>query len=366
MSKAAKKNRRKQQIGLINNIIFSLITLAALTGCIVLVLQNYSLRNESQEVMSRLKEIEDIQDEYIYTQADLDSYTREAVLTAEEKERENTLNELKQMMSTGDSTVSVLRALFPEDVVVSADGAYSFFPIEENLKKHDYVYDHFIAQDDNEIVYTDDAGTVLSIKGIDVSKHQGKIDWKRVSEDGVSYAFIRAGYRGSSEGKLVEDEFFADNMEGTADNGIQAGVYFYTQAMTEEEAREEARFLLDLIEPYEVTYPVVLDLEETGSDSARTANMTKEEYTKAAIAFCETIKEAGYTPMIYGNLKTFMIMLDMEQIEEYDKWFAYYDTSVYFPYEFAIWQYSSKGKISGITGNVDLNVGMKDYAKDSE
>ena len=366
MNRTAKRNRRKQQIGLLTNIIFSLITLTALTGCIVLVLQNYSLRNESQEVVSRLKEMEDVQEEYIYTQADLDSYTREAVLTAEEKERENTLNELKQMMSAGDSTVSVLRTLFPEDVVVFSDGAYSFFPIEENLKKHDYVYDHFIAQDDNEIVYTDDAGAVLSAKGIDVSKHQGDIDWRKVSQDDVSYAFIRAGFRGNTEGKLVEDEFFADNMEGAADYGIQTGVYFYTQALTEEEAREEAEFVLDLIKPYDVTYPVVLDLEETGSASARTADMTKEEYTKAAIAFCETIKEAGYTPMIYGNLKTFMIMLDMDQIEEYDKWFAYYDTSVYFPYAFEIWQYSSKGNISGIKGDVDLNVGMKDYAKDSE
>ncbi|MDE6184443.1 MAG: glycoside hydrolase family 25 protein, partial [Lachnospiraceae bacterium] len=307
-----------------------------------------------------------LQEEYIYTQSDLDSYTREAVLIAEEEERRNTLDELKQMMSAGDSTVSVLRTLFPEDVVVFADGGYSFFPIQENLKKHEYVYDNFVTQDNKEIVYLNGADTVLSTKGIDVSKHQGEIDWEKVSEDGVTYAFIRAGFRGNSEGKLVEDEYFADNMEGASRNDIHTGVYFYTQAITPEEAKEEAEFVLDLIEPYDVTYPIVLDLEETGSDSARTAEMTKEEYTETAIAFCETIKEAGYTPMIYGNLKTFMIMLDMEQIEEYDKWFAYYDSTVYFPYDFAIWQYSSKGRVAGIKGDVDLNVGMKDYAKDSE
>lgn len=353
-------------MSLITNIIFSLITLTALTGCIVLVLQNYSLRNEGQEVMSRLEEMEELQNEYIYTQSDLDSYTREAVQAAEEDERQNTLNELKQMMSAGESTVSVLRTLYPEDVVVYADGGYSFFPIQDNLEKHNYVYDNFVTLDSNEIVYMNDADTVLSTKGIDVSKHQGEIDWRKVSEDGVSYAFIRAGFRGNTEGKLVEDEFFADNMEGAADNDIHTGVYFYTQAMTPEEAKEEAEFVLDLIEPYDVTYPIVLDLEETGSDSSRTADLTKEEYTQAAIAFCETIKEAGYTPMIYGNLKTFMIMLDMEQIEEYDKWFAYYDSTVYFPYDFEIWQYSSKGRVKGIKGDVDLNVGMKDYAKDGE
>lgn len=364
MSKTAKRNRRKQQINLITNIIFSLITLTALTGCIMLVLQNYSLRNESREVISRLQEFEDMSEEYIYTQSDLDFNVQEAVTAAEEAEKAAVLGELKQMLSDGESAVAVLRTLFPEDVVVYADGGYFFFPIDAKLKKHSYVYDHFVEQENHEIVYTNDTDEICSAKGIDVSRYQGAIDWAKVSEDDVSYAFIRAGYRGSTGGKLAEDEFFVDNIEGAIDNDIDVGVYFYTQAMTEDEAREEAEFLLKLIKPYDVTYPVVLDLEEVNSDSARTADMTKEEYTQAAVAFCEKIKEAGYTPMIYGNLKTFMIMLDMEQIEAYDKWFAYYDTSVYFPYEFTIWQYSSEGSIQGINGDVDLNVGMKDYAQD--
>lgn len=361
MNKAAKRNRRKQQINLITNIIFSLITLTTLTGCIILVLQNYSLRNESQEVMGRLHEMEEIQEEYIYTQTDLDTYTREAVLAAGEAEKKAVLNELKRRMSAGESTVSVLRTLFPEDVVVYTDGGYSFFSIKDNLKKHNYVYENFVTQDNNEIVYMNEINQVLSEKGIDVSRHQEKIDWKKVAGDGVSYAFIRAGFRGNSEGKLAEDAYFSDNIRGALDNGIDVGIYFYTQALTEEEAKEEAEFVLDMIEPYDVTYPVVLDLEEASNNSARTANMTREEYTRAAIAFCETIKEAGYTPMIYGNLKTFMLMLDMEQIEAYDKWFAYYDTSVYFPYDFSIWQYSSKGSVAGIKGDVDLNVSMKKY-----
>ncbi len=362
MNRRAKKNRRKQQISLITNIIFSFITLTALTGCIVLVLQNYHLRNESRETMGRLQEMEEMQEEYRYTQTDLDAYTREAVAQAGENERRTFLGELKQRLSTKESVVSVLRTLYPEDVVVYADGGYSFFPIQENLKKHHYVYENFVSQADNEMVYTNDNGDTLSTKGIDVSKHQGKIDWKKVAGDDVSYAFIRSGFRGSSEGKLVEDEFFKDNIEGALDNDIQVGIYFYTQATTEEEAREEAEFVLDLIEPYDVSYPVVLDLEEATSSTARTAEMTKEEHTKVAIAFCETIQAAGYTPMIYGNLKTFMIMLDMEQIEDYDKWFAYYDTSVYFPYEFAVWQYSAKGSIEGIKGDVDMNICLKDYA----
>ncbi len=366
-NKSARRSRRKQKISLITNIIFSLITLTALTGCIILLLQNYSMRNESREVLGRLEEYEIREKEYIYTQEDLEAYSDSAALQALEQGRQDVLADLKTAISGGNSTAAVLRRFYPEDVVVYADGGYHFFPVLDALKKNDYVYDNFIQQENGEIVYTDETQiNILSLKGIDVSKHQGEINWRKVAGEDIDYTFIRAGFRGSSEGKLVEDEYFQDNIEGALDNGIDVGVYFYTQAMTVEEAEEEAEFVIDLIEDYDVTYPVVLDLEESTSSSARTANMTQEEYTKAAIAFCEKIKEAGYTPMIYGNLKTFMIMLDLKQLEDYEKWFAYYDTPVYFPYAFSIWQYSSKGSIEGIKGDVDLNVCMKDFSNQSQ
>jgi GH25 family lysozyme M1 (1,4-beta-N-acetylmuramidase) len=164
----------------------------------------------------------------------------------------------------------------------------------------------------------------------------------------------------------MKDENFKDNIEGALDNDIEVGVYFFTQALTEEEAEEEADFVIDMLEAYDVTYPVVLDLEEITSANARTQDLTQEEYTRNCIAFCKKIKAAGYTPMIYGNLKTFLIMLDMDQLEEYDKWFAYYNTPVYFPYEFAIWQYSSKGSVNGIKGDVDLNICMKNFSQKEE
>ena len=112
---------------------------------------------------------------------------------------------------------------------------------------------------------------------------------------------------------------------------------------------------------YDVTYPIVLDVEEVTTKNPRTENLTKQERTEACIAFCERIKEAGYTPMIYGNLKTFLLMLDMEQVEEYEKWFAFYQTPLYFPYEFSVWQYTSTGSVNGIKGDVDMNVSMKDW-----
>lgn len=359
-----KRKKRKQRKSLLTNIIFCLIALFALTGCIVLLLQNYTLKNQSKEAMAQLQQFEQQREDYIYTQSDLDSYKEEAAVNARKEERDTMLSELKSKMSGGGTAINMLRDFFPEDVVVYADGQYNFFPISDKLKKHDYVYDNFKQLENKQVVYVDDTDEVVSKKGIDVSKYQGKIDWAKVASDDVEYAFIRTGVRGSTEGKLMKDENFTDNIEGALDNGIEAGVYFFTQAVTEEEAIEEAEFVLDAIEPYDITYPVVLDLEEVTSANARTAEMTKEDYTRNCIAFCETVKAAGYTPMIYGNLKTFMIMLDLEQLEDYEKWFAYYNAPVYFPYEFSIWQYSSEGSVKGIEDDVDLNVCMKNFGKE--
>ena len=358
-----KRKRRKQRISLFTNIIFCIITLASLTGCIILLLNNYALRNESKEAMAQVSQLEAYQENYVYSQSDLDAYMEEARIDAREEERKLFLDELKAKMSGSSTATAMLRDFFTEDVVVYADNEYHFFPISDQLKKHTYVYDNFIQLENGQIEYVNDLDEVVSRKGIDVSRYQGKIDWEKVASDGVEYAFIRAGIRGTTEGKLMEDDRFADNIEGAIDNDIHAGIYFFTQALTKEEAVDEAEFVLELIEPYKITYPVVIDLEEVTSEDARTADLTKEEYTQNCIAFCETIKAAGYTPMIYGNLKTFMIMLDMEQLEDYEKWFAYYNAPVYFPYDFSIWQYSSKGSVRGIDEDVDLNICMKDFVK---
>lgn len=353
-----RRKKRQQRVSLVTNIIFCLITLAALTGCIILLLNNYALKNESREAMAQLADLEEQAENYIYTQSDLDAYLEEAEAAARDAQKTELLGELKSKMSGGGTAIAMLRDFFPEDVVVYSDSEYHFFPVLDTLQKHSYVYDNFKLLEDGQIEYVDDTDEVLSKKGIDVSKYQGSIDWEKVAADGVEYAFIRVGLRGSTEGGLSRDDTFKDNIEGALKNDIDAGVYFFTQAVTVEEAVEEAEFVLELIQGYDVTYPVVLDVEEVTSSNARTASLTQEEYTQICIAFCETIKAAGYTPMIYGNLKTFMLMLDLEQLEDYKKWFAYYSTPVYFPYEFDVWQYSSKGTINGIKGDVDLNICM--------
>ena len=150
-------------------------------------------------------------------------------------------------------------------------------------------------------------------------------------------------------------------MRGANEAGVMAGAYFFTQAITVDEAREEAQFVLENLADYDVPYPVVFDVEMIVGDKGRANGLTMQERTDITIAFCEAIREAGYTPMIYGNVKCFTKMLDMTRLESYDKWYAFYDDYMYFPYAVSVWQYTEKGSVDGIEGKVDMNISYKQW-----
>lgn len=356
-----KKHKRSENGILAGSIILCIITLVSITICLVTVFQNRAAQLQKVEVMSELENARQ-EIEMSYSQDEVDQMIQEAVSRTKDETSEEVssefLGKLKEMMQSGDGATEMLRYFFPEEIVVADAGQYYFFPIQENLKKHTYDPLGF-QMDGDQVMHYYENGERASHKGIDVSKYQESINWKKVADDEVEYAFIRLGIRGYTEGEILVDDNFQENMEGALENDIDVGVYFFTQATNEAEAEEEAEFVIDSIEGYDVSYPVVIDIEAVSNQKARTSELTKEDRTKYCITFCERIKEAGYTPMIYGNLKTFMLMLDMEQLEDYDKWFAYYDEEMYFPYEFKIWQYTNKGRVSGIAGDVDLNISFE-------
>ena len=198
--------------------------------------------------------------------------------------------------------------------------------------------------------------SVDCLSGIDVSAYQGDIDWKKVKEAGVDYAIIRLGYRGYESGKLVEDKFAKRNLEGAAEAGIPIGVYFFSQALSVEEAQEEAQFVLDMIDPYEVSMPVVFDWEHINNESARTNGMDPYVATDCAKAFLEVIDEAGYWPMMYFNSYQARKLFYLDQLMQYDFWLALYSDRMTFPYKVDMWQYTCTGTIPGIFGDVDVNV----------
>ncbi len=355
--RAVRRRRKRRRKGIFLPVFLCLIALASLTGCLYLVVKNRLLETEKNEAVAYLNEVKT---EPSYSETQMQDMVDAAVLEASKQKEEEILGAVKGMMENGEGTAAMLRTLYPGEIVVAANSRYYFFPVLDTLKHHSYDEEKFVMNDDNVLEYRPD-GSVISKKGIDVSKYQEKIDWEKVAGDGVDYAFIRLGIRGATEGKLILDDSYETNMEGALENGIKTGVYFFTQALNEEEAVEEAEFVLKHLKGYDVAYPVVLDIEEVTTKNPRTKNMEKQDWTDVCIAFCNRIKEAGYTPMIYGNLKTFLLMLDMEQLEEYEKWFAYYQMPLYFPYEFSVWQYTSTGKVAGIGTDVDLNISMKDF-----
>lgn len=214
---------------------------------------------------------------------------------------------------------------------------------------------------DGEYQYIKD-GAVASHKGIDVSKYQETIDWKKVAADGVEYAFIRVGCRGyGSSGSLIKDEKFHTNVKGALAQGIEVGAYFFTQALTVKEAEEEAELVIKELEDYNITYPVAIDVERVDGQKARQDALSKEERTEVCIAFCERIKAAGYVPMVYGELETFSELLDAEELAAYDFWICETDGDMTFPYEFAVWQYSHKGSVSGIKGDTSISISLKEW-----
>ena len=198
-------------------------------------------------------------------------------------------------------------------------------------------------------------GTVM---GIDISKHNGNIDWNAVKNSGVQYVILRCGYRGSASGVLVEDQKFKSNIQGATAAGLKVGIYFFSQAVNEVEAVEEASMTLSLIKKYRITYPVYIDVE---SANGRADGISKATRTSVINAFCQTIRNSGYTPGLYANKNWLTEKINTGALGGCKIWLAQYVAAPTYGGRYEMWQYSSRGSIAGIKGNVDLNVSYMGY-----
>ena len=366
----SRANKRKK-----NNTIASILVM---TGCLlVLVLVTYvagilyswidsKFQNNANDLAAAAEagsQTEESTQEVVktYTQEEVDALIAEAKQQAEDEEENKILSGIRAGLTSGTTMVETLRPYYPNELVVVSNGTFNFVPIRDDLKKNDYVLENLNILEDGEVQYMQD-GQVVSHKGIDVSKHQGNIDWTKVAADGVEFAFIRVGLRGyGTEGKLVEDEYFEQNVKGALQAGIKVGVYFYSQAITDEELLEEANLVLEKVKPYNIELPIVFDVEKVSGGKGRANELSVEERTRLTALFCQTIQDAGYKPMIYHNMEMGTLMLDLGQLEQYDKWFAYYNDDLYYPYAYKVWQYSEKGAVDGINEEVDLNIWFGDF-----
>ena len=224
----------------------------------------------------------------------------------------------------------------------------------EGVPANDLTEESF-SSNDGRIEYTGTDYDVL--RGVDVSEHQLDIDWKQVAASGVDYAYIRVGWRGYTEGGLFEDAYFERNIQGALDAGLHVGVYMFSQAVTVQEAIEEADFVLERIWKYNVTLPVVFDWEKIEAAEARSHGLTMELRTDCARAFCETVKSAGYVPCVYFNRNLGYYGYDLTRLTDYEFWFSLPESGFpNFYYACDMWKYSFTETVPGIAEPTDMNL----------
>ena len=279
---------------------------------------------------------------------------RERVNKVEVTSEQERLDGIKQAFADGDTALEVLRKYYPDELVMKKNGAYVFVPVDDSLKFHSFESDRVRKNTDGTWGYVD--GDLEVIKGIDVSAHQGEIDWAKVAATNVDFAMIRAVYRGYESGKLLEDKQFRTNIEEAHAKGLKVGAYIFTQAISKEEVDEEINKLNGLLGTYELDYPVAIDVEDLAGSTERIEQLTKAELTELIRYYCDEVKKSGYTPMLYLNIDSALNMIELSEFEDIEKWFAVYDSDFYYPYAYNMWQYKDTGKVDGIEGYVDLNL----------
>ena len=198
---------------------------------------------------------------------------------------------------------------------------------------------------------------VDSSPGVDVSAHQGDIDWAAVKDSGIEFAIIRLGYRGYGSGKLVEDEYAKKNLKEAKKAGLKIGAYFFSQALNIKETDEEIQFMLNMLADVDLDMPLVLDWEIPAED-ARTKNMDARTLTDIQLHFCGQMKKMGYQPMVYFNWHQSENLYYLSELEDYPFWLALYQDRMTYPWKVEMWQWTSSGRVPGIQGNVDINVFM--------
>lgn len=244
--------------------------------------------------------------------------------------------------------------------VLHSDGTKEWVDISEDLARNKYDFDNLKYQKPVMKYYRD--GKPASWFGVSIDASQGDIDFDKLKKAGCDFCMIKVGARGYSSGRIVMDENYKTNLKAAYEAGLDIGVYFCSQAVTKSEAREEADVLLDAIERYDITYPVVFVMKDVEDDMPRIDALDVKEKSDIARAFMKVVADSGYTPMIYGDMEWLMTMVDMERLEGYDVWYAQDADEPEYPYEFGMWEYEFGGSIKGISGDVRMSISFENYA----
>ena len=238
-------------------------------------------------------------------------------------------------------------------------GKKTYYEILKDVPKNDYDFENDLLNENGTLTYK--SSKRESIKGVDLSKFNGTVDFNKLKENGVAFAMLRLGSRGYGTGKITLDEKFVEYAQNAQMAGIQTGAYFYSQAVNETEAVEEANYIVGAVSGFNVRYPIAIDIEKVEGDEARTDKLTSKERTAVVKTFCDTVKGYGYKPVIYASKEMLVSGLDLEELTDYDVWLSDEDIPTDYPYRFSMWQYNKRGSIDGITGDIYLDISFINY-----
>ena len=243
-----------------------------------------------------------------------------------------------------------------------ADIGYGSIPAHEGVAVSTYKEENF-RTDSKGLKYYYEDGVLASYAGIDISSYNGYIDFDAVKNFGIDFVIVRLGGRGyGQEGVIYEDDMALYNLKEAKKAGLMVGAYFFSQAITAEEAKEEADYCLNLLDGFYLDYPLVFDWETIDSaENPRTENISPETLTECAKTFCDTVNEAGYIPCLYTDSKKAYMKFDLSKLKGVDIWYAFYNDEPDMYYNYMMWQYSCTGEVDGIDGDVDLNICFKNY-----
>ena len=245
--------------------------------------------------------------------------------------------------------------------ITYSNGEEEWVLISPYLPKNEYDFTKLVCQSDVMKYYVD--GKQASYSGVDISKLQDYVDFGKVKKAGIDFVMLRVGARGYGTGQLILDDYFSDNLKRATDAGLNVGAYFFSQAITKEEAVEEANMVLQNLGEYKISYPIAFDMEKIENDQARTDTLSRGEKTEIAKAFMDTISAAGYKTILYGNKEWLLKQIDMSKLTAYDVWYSEESDIPDYPYQFTMWQYSTVGTVDGIAGYVNRNISFIDYSE---
>lgn len=277
---------------------------------------------------------------------------------AEREREERKQKELETQAEPDDPSTDGKHTL-----VTTPDGKEEWVLISPYLAKN--TYDFTKMEDKAGLKRYMENGKKTSYVGVDISKQTGTVNFAGLKAAGVDYVMIRLGGRGYSTGQISIDENFQGNIESAITEGLDIGVYFYSQAINQDEAVQEVNFVIQNLEPYRgsIKYPVAFDMEFVANDEARIDGLSREDRTAITSSFLEGVKSAGYIPMLYGDKEWLIKEVDLAKLQDYDVWLAQETDIPDYPYQYAMWQYSSSGVLNGINGDANLNICFIGYSQ---